>query len=244
LATARGGHSATLLDDGRVLVVGGYNGPGGDFYATTAAAELYDSSTRRWTARGSMTTPRGGHTATLLPDGRVLVVGGDASLVSGGGPILTSAELYDPSTGRWTATGSMADPRVAFAATLLPDGRVLVAGGRWAASAGEGLATAELYDPGSGRWAATGSMAEERQNGHTATLLTDGLVLVVGDGHTTSAELYDPGSGQWTATASILVAPNGTATRLLDGRVLVVGRGCSGEGNELPSAEVYDPGTQ
>ena len=145
--------------------------------------------------------------------------------------MLASAELYDPSSGRWTATGSMATARVAFGATLLADGKVLVAGGIDIAVYIDQLATAEMYDPSSGRWTATGSMAEGRRP--MATLLTDGKVLVVGDDHTRSAELYDPRSGQWAATTSTLVARSGTATLLLDGRVLVVG------GDK--SAEIYDP---
>lgn len=241
-ATARGGHSATLLPDGKVLVVGGYNGPGGDFYATSSAAELYDPGSGKWSPTGSLATARGGHTATLLPDGKVLVAGGDASLGSGGGPMLASAELYDPGSGRWTATGSMAEARGAFAATRLPDGRVLVVGGRYAAVAIDGLASAELYDPISGQWTATGSMAQARQNGQTATLLLDGTVLVVGGDDTRSAELYDPSGRRWTATASMLAASGGRATLLPDGRVLVVGRACGQEELEGPAyAEIFDP---
>jgi hypothetical protein len=240
MAIARGGHTATLLHDGRVLVAGGVNGPNGE-YATLSAAELYDPSSGKWTATGSLATARSGQ-AILLPDGTVLVAGGSGG---GEGPMLASAELYDPASGLWTATGSMAEARGAFAATLLLDGKVLVAGGRYAAVAIDGLASAELYDPASGRWTATGDMAEARQNGVTATLLTDGRVLVVGDDHTRTAELYDPSSGQWTATASMLVASGGVpAIPLRDGRVLVVARACGQEELEGPAyAEIYDPTT-
>jgi hypothetical protein len=196
-----------------------------------------------------MSTARGGHTATLLPDGAVLV-GGDRGVNSIGSP-LASAELYDPSNGRWTATGSMAEARFAFRTTLLADGTVLVAGGR---NDSDILATAELYDPSSGRWTATGSMTEARSNSHTATLLLDGTVLVTGGGYAAdgsplaSAELYDPGSGLWTATATMVVGRVvQTATLLPDGRVLVAGVDVSGGGvgsggsGAIASAELYDP---
>jgi N-acetylneuraminic acid mutarotase len=250
MTTARGGHTATLLPDGTVLVTGGSVGPGGEFYATSSVAEVYHPKTGEWTATASMTTARGGHTATLLPDGTVLVVGGDRGVNSIGSP-LASAEIFDPNNRTWSATGSMAEARFAFRTILLPDGRVLVAGG---SNASDVLATAELYDPSNGRWTATGSMTEARSNSHTATLLADGTVLVTGGGYTAdgsplaSAELYDPGSGRWTATASMTVGRVAqTATLLPDGRVLVAGGDMSGGSDldgdpvDIASAELYDP---
>jgi N-acetylneuraminic acid mutarotase len=188
MRVARSRHTATLLPDGRVLVAGGFDIQGAmDANVESmgrGTPEVFDPSSGRWSRTGSMAFPRAGHTATLLTDGRLLVAGGDA--VTDGGP---TAELYDPATGRWTATGSMADPRRDHAATLLPDGRVLVTGG----FAGSGYTvdqpcagphepcSAEVYDPATGRWTATGSMHADRV-GHTATLLPDGTVLVVGIG--------------------------------------------------------------
>jgi len=144
-------HTATLLRDGKVLVAGGLPSEG----IVLASAELYDPSSGTWTATGNMVTPRDGPTATLLPDGRVLVTGGADNCCEGGE--LASAELYDPSRGSWTATAGMAEARLFHTATLLLDGRVLVAG-----SGPYLLASAELYDPGSGSWTATGSMVLAR----------------------------------------------------------------------------------
>jgi len=200
-----------------------------------------------WTAAGGMLTPRFLQTATLLPDGRVLVAGGEDAC----GAALASAELYDPRTGSWTPTGSMVAPRADHTATLLPDGRVLVAGGTDLAPASGAsadttgpAASAELYDPRTGSWTATGSMVGQHVM-HTATLLPDGRVLVAGgtSGPAASAELYDPRTRSWTATGSMLTPRRShTATLMPDGRVLVVGG--LGYGWILPdSAELYDPGS-
>ena len=170
----------------------------------------------------------------MLPNGKVLVAGG----VNFNNP-LASAELYDPASGTWAATGSLATARAAHTATLLPNGKVLVAGG---ANNTSTLASAELYDPTSGTWSATGSLATAPAN-TTATLLPNGKVLVAGGEDSglhalASAELYDPASGTWTATGSLATArflP--TATSLPNGQVLVAG-GNDGS-NALASAELY-----
>ena len=175
------------------------------------------------------------NTATLLPDGKVLVTG---RFDAGSPDAETTAELYDPGTGTWTPAGSMITGRYNNTATLLPDGKVLVAGGdRWPDYA---LDSAELYDPDTGTWTATGNM-HARRDTITATLLRDGSVLVAGGNPhgTVSVELYDPGTGTWTATGS-WVRPGTsyrTATLLLDGRVLVTGDGGS------TATELYDPDT-
>lgn len=231
----RGGHTATLLLDGRVLVVGGgaestrYEGE-----PRSATAELYDPATGTWTATGSMTQVRALFSSTLLPDGRVLVAGGD--------PGFRAAELYDPRSGRWTATKSMIHGRMGHTATLLPDGRVLVAGGCQCSDLTAELASAELYHPNTGKWTATGRMSVARIF-HAAALIGDGTVLVVNDGlhgRPASAELYHPNTGKWTVTASPARGRVGYAlTLMLDGSVLLTGDYAS---SSRAPAEIYDPG--
>src|SRR5439155_1631242 len=159
-----------------------------------ANAELYDPTSGTWTATGSLGAARGEHTATLLPNGKVLVAGG----VSNSYSFLVNAELYDPASGTWTATGSLGAARSDHTATLLPNGKVLVAGGfNGNLDTGFNLASAELYDPASGTWTATGSLGFAR-GAHTATLLPNGRVLIapgVGPGGAqefvlATAELY------------------------------------------------------
>jgi N-acetylneuraminic acid mutarotase len=243
LVEGRSRHTATLLPNGTVLIVGGNHGVVDD-YARLSSAELYDPDTGTWTAAGEMNVRRSGHSATLLPDGTVLVAGG----VEGFDEAWASSELYDPATRTWTATGAMTVPRLAHTATLLPNGTVLVAGGDGGPEVASStvLASAELYDPLSGTWASTGTMTERRWL-HTATLLQDGTVLVVGSGlldrddsqPSATAELYDPSEGTWTATASLSVARHfHTATRLPDGSVLVAGGAVP---QAQVSTEVYHP---
>ena len=222
---------------------------GGGFSVTLATAELYDPGSGSWTDTGSMSGGRILHTATLLPDGKVLVAGGADSISETSVNALATAELYDPATGSWTATGPMIDPRAHHTATLLADGKVLVAGGSGSAAGTDSLATAELYDPATGTWTVTETMIEARTY-HTATLLPDGRVLVAGGSGSrgpqlASAELYDPGTGSWSATGRMVVDRSGhSATLLQDGRVLVLG-GSSAPPTPSPSATagLYDPRT-
>jgi hypothetical protein len=188
---ARVGATATVLADGRVLIAGG--GAGGDPQSgtaiTLATAEIYDPASGRFSPAGDMTAPREDHAATALSDGRVLLTGGFSYE---GGSYLSSAEIFDPKTDAFTVTGSMTTPRGDHVAVLLPDGKVLVAGGINDDNPVDGVATAELFDPTTGTFSATGSMHSPRQ-AFTATLLADGEVLIVGGtGYETSCELYRP----------------------------------------------------
>jgi N-acetylneuraminic acid mutarotase len=190
-----------------------------------------------FTNTGSMTVPRGNHTATLLTNGNVLVAGGCDEEFND----RSTAELYDPVTGVWTVTGSMTVAHRDHTATLLPSGKVLVAGGYSA------ISTCELYDPITGTWSITGSLNTPRF-ASTSVLLRNGKVLIGGgynnapfDYYTSNCELYDPTTGAWTLTGDMVMKHYQHSMVLLnDGRVLVAGN--SGSGNDgFTETEVYDP---
>jgi N-acetylneuraminic acid mutarotase len=209
LATARNWHTATLLLSGKVLVGGG--APDAAGYSSLSSAELYDPGVGAWTTLATLSAARQTHTATLLPDGRVLIAGG-ADL----GYFISGAELYNPASGTWTATGSLGSARGIHIATLLPDGKVLAAGGNHNSPAAPTIvasSSAELYDPATGTWTATGSLNAPRST-HTATLLPSGKVLVEAGYYVNSnvqlfsAELYDSASGPITLINPVKV-PSG-----------------------------------
>jgi N-acetylneuraminic acid mutarotase len=181
MLTVRWAHTATLLQNGKVLVSGGKDLNG----EALATAELYDPISNTWSAAGSMSTVREFHTATLLPNGSVLAAGGAERITALYFPI-ASAELYDPISNTWSLAGSMSTARLNHTATLLANGKVLVAAGR----SGTGIvSTAELYDPISNTWSKTGSMSAVHEE-HTATLLPNGTVLVAGGGPGSSSALF------------------------------------------------------
>jgi galactose oxidase-like protein len=255
MITPRFLHTATLLLDGRVLIAGGDS----SYAASTSAeasAELYDPVTGTFAATGSMTAPRDGHTATLLPNGKVLIAGGGPR-INGGGYSVASAELYDPATGTFAATGSMTVERTFHTATLLNNGKVLIAGGLRRAVGGPASDVsfpvgAELYDAATGTFAATGDMNEPFSD--TATLLPNGKVLITrgivydppngsgSENFVRHAELYDPTTGTFTFTGDTITFHSGpTATLLMNGKVLIAG-GDIGDGDGASvSAELYDP---
>ncbi|HXP78758.1 MAG TPA: kelch repeat-containing protein [Verrucomicrobiae bacterium] len=246
MAGPRIAHTATLLSTGEVLVAGGTDGSG----MPIATAELYDPANGTFSLTGSMATARAHFAATLLcdlsaspcNDKRVLVTGG---LDINGNPLM-SAELYDPSTGKFSpTTGSMQFVHASHTATLLKTGKVLIIG--W------GPATAELFDPSTGTFKATGSMLEPRV-GHTATLLTSGKVLVAAGigqvggapGVLAESELYDPATGSFSQTLGHLANARQlhTASLLADGKVLVAGGMLDNAGTATATAELFDPTTQ
>jgi hypothetical protein len=227
---------ATLLQNGQVLVSGANSGGGAP---ALPSPELYNPATGIWAVTGQMNTPRTDAATALLQNGQVLAAGG-----SGGGSFpLASAELYNPATGTWAVTGSMHQGRSGVAgagdpsATLLPDGQVLIAGGENANF--NPLASAELYNPATGKFTATGNMNFARE-GQSATLLNNGQVLIAGGtGATAAAELYNPATGKFTPTGS-MAAPRGgnVATLLPGGDVLVTQGSAAGL-----FAERYNPAT-
>jgi hypothetical protein len=244
MSSRRVSHTATLLPNGKVLITGGIEGrfmsEGHWTGRTRASAELFDPARNTFTPTGNMTASRNSHAAVLLPNGKVLLIGG-----SGDGDWRTlqaSAELYDPVTGTFSPTGAMMTPRLPHAVVLLKDGNVLVAGGTGPNRTV--LTSAELYDPASGRFTPAANMTRPRHK-HGATLLPDGRVLVTGgsdehdwNGQTPAAELYDPARGTFAATGKMSLPRfklGAAVVVLANGKALVAGGG--------ERAEVYDPAT-
>ena len=250
MTTARYDHTLTLLGNGRVLAAGGRTQnvtPAVNFNT----AEIFDPITERWTPTGPMNDYRWSHTATLLPDGRVLVAGGFGgsanSLTTNAQPVLNSAEIYDPATGQWTRTGSMNVRRALHVAELLPDGRVLVAGGRTCNQAPPATCdftfrtnTAEIYNPATGRWTQVANMNVARHTTGSVVLLDGRVAVPAGftpDGNGINGDIYDPATGAWTLTGNLNVGRARQGAMLLgDGRVFVAFGFGGGS-----TTEIYDP---
>ncbi len=226
-------HTSTLMQDGRVLVAGGL-----DDGVALSSVEIYNPITGEWKLAASMTMPRHTHSANLLNDGRILVVGGYDDRYYP--PFSASSEIYDPRTDRWSKLSDLRWPRIYHSATLLSDGRVLVAGGVGA----EFLV--EIFDPSTQSWIHSNSMLRQRY-GHTATLLKNGKLLIVGGIANGSAqeyvELYSPDTDEWVQVASPPDKVSDQKAVLLEsGEVIVVG----GVSNTSPSGFsrkgfIYDP---
>jgi hypothetical protein len=254
LVQARKWHTATLLPDGRVLIVGGLGNSAGGQDDFLASAEIWDPATGEFAPTGSMTDSRIHHTATLLPDGRVLAVAGIVLSIAS----LASAELWDPATDEWTRTGSLKQWRADHTATLLDDGQVLViGGGSFTADGFKTFKRAEIWNPAKGAFRPAGRLARPRLC-HSSTRLPDGRVLVVGGlmnrakGEAVrskvrrSAEVWNPTDRSSDPVGPLTVISGcNTAGLLLDGRVLVVGSGDTDpEASETAEvAETWDPTT-
>ncbi|HET7826343.1 MAG TPA: kelch repeat-containing protein [Anaeromyxobacter sp.] len=256
-SNARDHHTATLLPDGSVLVVGGIAFE----QRALAAADRFDPGARAFRDGGALVVPRMAHAAVLLGSGEVLVTGGWDPGVPGtsSGPASGATELYDAAASRFRAGPDMLVPRRGHSMTLLANGSVLVAGGVEHRGRGFPATTAsELFDPPKEAFRPGQHMVQGRWQ-HTATLLADGRVLLVGgraDDYPSayaapalsSAEVYDPAAGEFTATGSLLASRYGhSATRLADGRVLVLGgettQGFGAGPAQVPTAEIWDPAT-
>ena len=235
------GHTGTLLQDGRVLIAGGdIEDVAGSTTERTIVAfsELYDPSTGTWSLTGDMTEPRENHIATLLNDGSVLVTGG------------SSAEIYDPSTGTWSKTEQLPnDHGIGSTATALKNGKILIAGGGERNLDGSPMAVSyvDIYDQSTGKWSSVSNMAAAELN-HTATLLGDGKLLIVG---LSSAQIYDPDADTWTLAGDMSENRGSThaATLLENNTVLITGGsrvertryGIETSREVIASAEIYDP---
>ncbi|WP_067455271.1 Kelch repeat-containing protein [Actinomadura macra] len=249
-------NTAVLLGDGTVLLAGGEDARRNAF----GEASVYDPGTNAWRPTGALTATRRLHTLTRLADGRVLAAGGIGGTFSVPPGELASAEIYDPSTETWTPTGSMGQARYFHSANLLPDGRVLVAGGTSVRDdeSYRTLDSAELFDPDTGTWSETGPMTGAR-TGHPAVSLLDGRVLAAGGmvivtrddaAGISHCEIYDPASGTWKPTGNLLTPRiSAEAAPLPDGSVLLTG---GGQGifqdwdyspYSMSSTERFDPAT-
>lgn len=229
MTISRGFHTATVLDDGRVLIVGGYTSLDTD----TARVEIFDPATNTFTQTGSLHLPRHGHSATLLMDGRVLVIGGYA-LPQGW---LSDAEIYDPETEQWATTQPLFPHGVCHSATLLADGRVLVMAGSIRSGHPGSDDRVEIFNPNTNRWQKA-AYHEHTEACQTATRLEDGRVLIAGG--LADPTIYDPATNTWKS-AGKLNTPRSQAQAVLlqSGRVLLIG-GLSFDGEPTNSVEIYD----
>ena len=233
--TPRSDHTATLLVDGRVLVVGGIEASNDVTGKVLASAELYDPATNTWTPAAPMRAARARHAAILLADHRVLVIGGNDVAYSAFSNYFATAELYDPTHQSWSPAGSMNYARTFPTGTVLPDGRVLVVG-----DAGVNERTAEIFDPRNEHWSLAPDAGVARAE-HVAVRLRNGAVLVAGGIGQTSAQLFDWRRNAWSnAGAMAVIRADATATVLDNGQVLVIGGFGSGR-TAWASAERYDP---
>ena len=257
MSVPRTAHTATLLPSGLVLVAGGDSySPVTNTFTYYSTAELYHPSTGTWTATGSMSTFRYLHTATLLQNGQVLAAGGFGPVDFGLQGSVPSAELYNPSTGKWKLTGSMNQSRAYHAAVLLANGQVLVVkGDQFNGPSGNlTLTSCELYDPSTGKWTLDGNTISVAADGFSVTLLNTGKVLIAGGivprypGTSVildTAELFDPSTGTSASSGNMNVARSGhSATLLQNGQVLAAGgesKDQKGNFIYVNSAEVYTP---
>jgi len=231
LMIARESAAGALLPSAKFMVAGG------SAAAVNSSVDILDLGGGAYVATGNMTVTRSAPTATLLPNGQVLIAGGGTN----------TAELYNPATGAFTATaGNMSVVRIGHTASMLPTGQVLITGGGPSFAAGASYASCELYNPATQTFALTGPMNTGRTV-HTSTLLNSGKVLVTGGSTnsngsvvTPTAELYDPNTAVWTPTSPLNTARiNHSAAILINGNALIVGGQAAFGGAGLNTAELY-----
>jgi N-acetylneuraminic acid mutarotase len=236
---------ASLLPDGRVLMTGGYYGTYLKDPAVLASVRVYDPATNSWSGAADMPRPHGLHAQLTLPDGRVFVFGGYASVADAQNDAADDhVDLYDPATNAWTIGTTAPYYMANGTATLLSNGSVLIAGG---SSSNTNRNVAMKYNPATNKWTTSGGSFTDARKYHTATLLQNGKVLIAGgfgDGGTPlrTASLYDPATNTWSEVVPMATArASATATLLPNGKVLVAGG--SGASGPLASAELFDPAT-
>ena len=240
----------TLLPDGRVLAAGGgiEAAPG---WISTASTEIFDPRTNTWSIGAPMSVARAIQTATLLKDGEVLVTGGATTYHGETGRVTASAEIFDPRSGKWREVAPMPKPLYVHSAALMPDGRVLVAGG-WRATSNSDPShgNVQIYDPTSDTWTTTGSLVTPRAQ-YSLEALPDGRFLAIGGVdpayHTlASTEIYDPASGAWQTSGKLAVATMWPAVGVLsDGRVFVAGGALDALARHVTAvSEIYTPARQ
>jgi hypothetical protein len=234
---ARFGHTATLLQNGKVLVTGG-----GTIDDLLATSELYDPASDTWTTSGALKTAREYHTATLLNSGKVLVVGGSQF-----GVPLQSAELYDPATGTWSQAGTPTSKRVRHSASLLPSGSVFVAFGTTGKNGTTPTASTELYDPSTNAWTAVGSApggSGAARSYHQAALVSSGAQLIVFAGADASGNprndgaIYTTAGGGWVGPFALMTTPRYLFTASASAGAIIAAGGYSTSG-ATASAESY-----
>ncbi len=230
----RCGHTATLLTNSKVLILGGWNSSG-----RLASAELYDIASGKFIPVGNMNFQRASFTATLLQTGKVLITGGDKNK----NDCIENTELYDPETNSFSLSGSMKEPRSIHTATLLNDGRVLITGG--ISSSGSVLSSSEIYDPVSGNFSFSGNLNIVRYK-HSAVQLTDGNVLILAGsnkndwtGKYKSAEIYDTKTSTFESVSDL----EGERFKLIDALALL-GNGLILVGGGNKKLEIYDPASK
>jgi hypothetical protein len=233
MVMSRALHSATLMANGQVLIAGGMSNPPDNFQSTVlGGAEVYDPVTATFRPVGPMTVPRRLHTATLLPDDTVLIVGGDNR------GALASAEIFDPATESFHAVGRLSTPRMGHTAILLPTGTVLIIGGYGSGVAAyPNLAPAELYDPVSGTFSPAGEYVGRGGCDFCppSVLMADGTVLFPGQ---EPAQVYEPASNSFSP-GGMMSFELSAAVTLLNGQVLFAGgEDCCGRSS---GAELYTP---
>jgi outer membrane protein assembly factor BamB len=233
MGDARRDHSGILLQDGTVLVAGGQTTAG----AYIRSCEIYNPSTGIWTLTDSLAVCRGGHVAVRLHNGKVMVSAG-----LGAAGFLKSCEIYDPVTGTWSLTDTLNGIRQSHAVTVLQDGRLLSTGGCYYGTGMQYLASCDIYDTVTSDWIACNPMSIGKY-WHTATLMTDGRVLVAGGrdstGFTSDCEVFDPSTGLWAPIASMIVQKGRHTSTLIESNSILVTGGENATGI-LSFGEVYN----